>query len=317
MRCSVLPDRVAVWCVKTVNLRLSALAAELLVEKQKTTWKDLRLVRRYEWSQFEGPGGPVTGAGAALVNSAGGIVKGVGGMPVKWAKSIKKERHDEREKKRRSLESPRENSEPRINGEVNDLNSEKNSGELSHGGQHGAEKHLPEPHCLPGRAYEAIEKEKQLENGVAPRPAPSKRYESSEDAVSISSGILQDHLAQDLAEDTGNGFAKTGEALAKGIPSHKRLVSVISLTRFQSQWISPLPSLRAFTTLPVFAVTRPHALHLVSPVSNQVCAPPAPSSRSASTTASLAFSSSHTKAPVTMVRWDSCRKSAKASEVSF
>ena len=84
MRCSVWPDRVAVWALKPSNVQLSALAAELLVEKKKVSWKDLRLIRHYEWNNFEGSGEPVTGA------SAGGIVKDVGLMPVMWAKSVKK-----------------------------------------------------------------------------------------------------------------------------------------------------------------------------------------------------------------------------------
>ncbi|KAK5276853.1 hypothetical protein LTR16_010598, partial [Cryomyces antarcticus] len=43
MRCSVLEDRVAVWQLKNTHLRLSALAAELLVERKKIKWHDLKL----------------------------------------------------------------------------------------------------------------------------------------------------------------------------------------------------------------------------------------------------------------------------------
>ena len=83
MRCSILADHVAVWTLKHSNLRLSALAAEQLIKKKKIKWQDLRLVRHYEWNDFEGPGESFIGAGAALLNSAGGVVKGVGSIPVR------------------------------------------------------------------------------------------------------------------------------------------------------------------------------------------------------------------------------------------
>ena len=37
MRCSILEDRVAVWTLKNLNLRLSALATDLLVGRKKIT----------------------------------------------------------------------------------------------------------------------------------------------------------------------------------------------------------------------------------------------------------------------------------------
>ena len=71
MRCCVFQDRVAVWVVKNTRLRLSTLATELLVRKGKLKWQDLRLTRHYDWNDFEGPGEPITGGGAALAKSAG------------------------------------------------------------------------------------------------------------------------------------------------------------------------------------------------------------------------------------------------------
>lgn len=98
MRCPILPNHVAVWTLKRSNLRLSALAAELLIEQKKIQWRDLRLCRHYEWNDFEGPGEPLTGAGAALANTAGGIAKGIGGMPVRWARSIRKKEKKSRDR---------------------------------------------------------------------------------------------------------------------------------------------------------------------------------------------------------------------------
>ena len=229
MRCSILPDHVAVWTLKHSNLRLSALAAELLIEKKKIKWQDLRLVRHYEWNDFEGPGEPFTGAGAALLNFAGGVVKGVGSMPVRWAKSIKKrDKYVQRQKKRRrssvaACKSVQMEEPPKIKGATAKKQEDEakqdgeNTGELSHGGQHGAEKHLPGADTLPGHALAQNEKHGSLPNGEL-RPAASHPQEAdNEDAFSDVSEASGDHLAQDLAEDTEAGLAKTAEALARGM----------------------------------------------------------------------------------------------------
>ncbi|CAD0112540.1 unnamed protein product [Aureobasidium uvarum] len=90
MRCSILEDRVAVWKMKSSNLRLSALAADILVEQKKLSWKELRLLRHYEWNDFDGPGEPISGAGGALIKTGAGIARGVGMVPTSVAKNIKK-----------------------------------------------------------------------------------------------------------------------------------------------------------------------------------------------------------------------------------
>lgn len=230
MRCSILPDRVAVWKLKRSNLRLSALAAELLIEKKKIQWKDLRLCRHYEWNDFEGPGEPVTGAGAALANSAGGIAKGIGGMPVRWAKSIrKKEKREQRQKERRESQAQRKSNEikpcPQPNGRADkeegpeDEDGDKDD-DLPHGGQQGAETHLPEPHTLLGRAHDDVAKHGEDQTGELAKPTMNDAPVADDCLTSdIGSEGSDEHpvkdLAQDLAEDTGHGFAKTGEALAK------------------------------------------------------------------------------------------------------
>lgn len=93
MHCSILEDRVAVWKYKGTSLKLSALAAHMLVERQRLVWRNLRLLRHYEWTDFSGPGEPVTGAGAAIIGSVSGVAKGVGGVPVKMVKRIR--RHEQ------------------------------------------------------------------------------------------------------------------------------------------------------------------------------------------------------------------------------
>ena len=230
MRCSILPDHVAVWTLKHSNLRLSALAAELLIEKKKIQWKDLRLSRHYEWNDFEGPGEPVTGAGAALANSAGGIAKGIGGMPVRWAKSVRrKEKREQRQKERRESHAQRRGSEikpfPQSNGYANKKRKPEDAedrpdGELSHEGQQGVESHLPEPDTLPSRARADFEEHGKDQESELATPTINDAPVADDYVISdIGSEGSDEHpgqdLAQDLAEDTGHGFAKTGETLAK------------------------------------------------------------------------------------------------------
>jgi UDP:flavonoid glycosyltransferase YjiC (YdhE family) len=71
MRCSVFADRVAVWTlrVKHKNVKLSNLAAQMLVENSPIEWRDLQLLRHREWVDFQGPGEPITGAGGVLVSA--------------------------------------------------------------------------------------------------------------------------------------------------------------------------------------------------------------------------------------------------------
>jgi hypothetical protein len=100
MCCSILEDRVAVWNLKKTNLRLSALAAEYLVEKKKVSWKQLRLIRHNEWNDFEGPGEPITGGATAIMGSLASMAAGVGSVPFRIAKiSNRRKRHEEKKKK--------------------------------------------------------------------------------------------------------------------------------------------------------------------------------------------------------------------------
>ena len=82
MRCSVLEDRIATWYLKACPLvHLSPVAAEILVNKKKLKYQDLRLLRHFEWNDYGGPGEPVTAVGGALVGSAAKFAKGVKNMP--------------------------------------------------------------------------------------------------------------------------------------------------------------------------------------------------------------------------------------------
>jgi len=108
MRCSILPERVAVWHMKSTGLRLSAVAAEMLVERGLLSWKQLHLLRHNEWNDFEGPGEPLTGAAGSLMSSVGNIFRGVGGVPYRIGKSAKRKREKKKQKKQKKEEEAEE-----------------------------------------------------------------------------------------------------------------------------------------------------------------------------------------------------------------
>ncbi|KAK7908727.1 hypothetical protein PG985_016030 [Apiospora marii] len=102
MRCSILSDRVAVWKVKGTSIKLSAVAADILVEKGLLSWRRLRLIRHKEWNDFEGPGEPVTGLAGAMGSAIGEFFTGVGSVPMRIARTSTKrtERKKKKEAKR-------------------------------------------------------------------------------------------------------------------------------------------------------------------------------------------------------------------------
>lgn len=103
MRCSILENRVAVWQLEDTSLRLSALAAELLVGKGYIQWRKLKLIRHREWNDFEGPGEPVTGVLGSVAGSFSEAFGGIGSIPSRLAKNSHKKR-DRRERHRQKLE---------------------------------------------------------------------------------------------------------------------------------------------------------------------------------------------------------------------
>lgn len=104
MRCSILRDRIAAWRLKDTHVRLSPLAADILVGSGVLCWKKLRLLRHAEWNDFEGPGEPVTGVAGSLTGTAKGILRGVGGMPYRLGVTAKKRIQVRRSNHRRSQE---------------------------------------------------------------------------------------------------------------------------------------------------------------------------------------------------------------------
>jgi UDP-glucoronosyl and UDP-glucosyl transferase len=103
LRCFIFEDRVAVWRYRKTHLHLSALAADLLVESGRIQWRDLRLLRHYEWNDFQGPGEPITGAGGALVSGVADFISGLSSIRSKAKKGLKYREKQKRRKERRTV----------------------------------------------------------------------------------------------------------------------------------------------------------------------------------------------------------------------
>lgn len=129
MRCAVLQDRIAVWQHRRSKLRLSALAAELLVSEGKLEWRDLRLRRQYAWNDYQGYGGPITGGSAAVYDMVTAFTRSVGEGPLILGRDMheralheqRRIRHVYRRRQRRKAaearDKPTSSSAPRIMGE--------------------------------------------------------------------------------------------------------------------------------------------------------------------------------------------------------
>ena len=112
MRCVILPDRVAVWNVKKTSIKLSALAADIIVDEGLMNWKNLRPIRHKEWNDFVGPGEPLTGVAGSLVGTVSDLFSGIGSVPYRLAKlSHRREEQKRRReaKQRRQQEQKQQN----------------------------------------------------------------------------------------------------------------------------------------------------------------------------------------------------------------
>lgn len=233
MRCSILEDRVAVWSLKNTHLRLSAVAAELLVERKRISWKQLRLIRHNEWNDFEGPGEPITGVTTAVTGTVTDIAMGVGSVPFKLAKSAKRRtRHEEKKKRKleqagangnalraKSLGSQHEKSSSQTeidkafpNGKPDGIIGE---GMLSH--QHQESK------LGPNDGIDDAKAPAKADDKATAGPDMSKHTikgmpvteGNSSDNESILSDDPQEHPAEEIAQDVGMGVGKTVEAIAR------------------------------------------------------------------------------------------------------
>lgn len=97
LRCTLCPDRVAVWRVRRTDIRLSALAATVLGNEGLIDFTDLKLHRAREYATEDGPWDPVTGGASALIGTIGNFSMGIADFPVEILKSLKSASSDVKE----------------------------------------------------------------------------------------------------------------------------------------------------------------------------------------------------------------------------
>lgn len=244
MRCCILEDRVAVWKLKNTNLRLSALAADILVEQRKLHWRQLRLIRHYEWNDYEGPGEPMTGAATAIVSTFASVASGIGSVPFKVAQTSKRRQKHE-EKKRRKLQQKK--AKRSGNGRVTIASSKygiaikdkatgvttKNEGVLTNGNAEANHNTTTVNKPAPNGQI-ADEKAPAKEGDKATNDADTGKHttmgspltatnsgmaggdEGADGGDSLLSADPEQNAAEEILDDVGDGLGKSGEALLRG-----------------------------------------------------------------------------------------------------
>lgn len=233
MRCSILDERVAVWRLKNTQMRFSALAADLLVEQRKMSWKQLRLIRHTEWNDFEGPGEPLTGGATAIMGTVTGIAAGVGSVPFKLARTGKRRaRHEEKKRRKFEKKAAKKNGRNKnttkqvpTNGTVNPPNP-------------GAPKQDTEAQHYSGRSDGSAQTDNTLQldddkNGHTDNNSPlspilgkhnsrgepirEKNEDSKDEGTDFSdedselSDDPDDDIVEEMAQNVGSGFGRTAE----------------------------------------------------------------------------------------------------------
>ncbi|KAJ9158419.1 UDP-Glycosyltransferase/glycogen phosphorylase [Coniochaeta hoffmannii] len=234
MRCSILENKIAVWKLKDTNLRLSAMAADILVEKGYLSWKKLRLLRHNEWNDFEGPGEPVTGIAGSVGRSIGNVFGGIGGIPFRIGKSQKKRKEKREMRKKRHQEKKERHAKHKAEKRAQKLEHAAANGELN-GSAHEASKSTD----LPAQSTEAQDYATKSQNSISPngpehsehrdagrhgsadadpyQHAPRSRMHRSDtvDTVATASTVESEHPAEEAIHHIGSGAIKSARALAR------------------------------------------------------------------------------------------------------
>ncbi|KAL6877032.1 glycosyltransferase family 1 protein [Trichoderma novae-zelandiae] len=92
LRCSVAPSRAAAWRLKKTKVRLSPLAAAVLVNRRLIQYTDLKLYRPYEYNTEDQPPDPITAGACSLVTDISDIGMAIVDMPLDILKSPRKAR---------------------------------------------------------------------------------------------------------------------------------------------------------------------------------------------------------------------------------
>ncbi|KAG4028377.1 hypothetical protein MFRU_022g00950 [Monilinia fructicola] len=243
MRCSIFEDRVAVWTMKGTSLRLSALAAELLMERKKITSKQLRLIRHHEWNDFEGPGEPISGVTTAVTGMVTGVAAGVGSIPFKVRKTIKRRSMHEERKKRRSEDARKSGSGSTLAEKKSDFRKSADTSTLTH---QTIQEDQIEENDNPSQIADNVNSSAET-NDISPKGAmnspfgagmsghttsgePTRQQSQANKGERISQANQNNYNidnqsmlssdpthneAEEVAKDIGHGFGESAEAVAR------------------------------------------------------------------------------------------------------
>ncbi|KAB5513057.1 glycosyltransferase family 28 domain-containing protein [Coniochaeta sp. 2T2.1] len=205
MRCSILEDKIAVWKLKDTNLRLSAMAADMLVEKGYLSWKKLRLLRHNEWNDFEGPGEPVTGIVGSLARAIGNVFGGIGGIPFRIGKASKKRKEKKKKRKKRYPEKKdsqeKQKAAKKAQNQENGAPNSQNT--LAANGSEQSE------HC-DARSHDSADFDPDH------RTIHNLMHRSDTvDTVATASTVVSEHPAEEAIHHIGSGAIKSARALAR------------------------------------------------------------------------------------------------------
>ncbi|KAF9877286.1 hypothetical protein CkaCkLH20_04986 [Colletotrichum karsti] len=221
MRCSVLRDRAAVWTLKKTNIKLSALAADIIVEEGQISWKKLRLLRHMEWNDFEGPGEPVTGVAGSIAGTVGNVFGGIGSVPYKIAKTSQKRKEKKEKKKKlkmlREKRTAAKGQNPQANGDLHqhaETNNEPpkalNKKEGDDDGKKDDKK--KENQEQNGKTKEENKDAQANGNASSGRPGQGDRRDTMS---SVETATTVDNPVEDYATGVGEGVGKTATAIAR------------------------------------------------------------------------------------------------------
>ncbi|KAB5570180.1 glycosyltransferase family 28 domain-containing protein [Coniochaeta sp. 2T2.1] len=238
MRCSILEDKIAVWKLKDTNLRLSAMAADILVEKGYLSWKKLRLLRHNEWNDFEGPGEPVTGIAGSVGRSIGNVFGGIGGIPFRIGKASKQRKEKKEMRKKRHQDKKQKAAKQRAAKKAYKQENDALNGQLRNGNAPGPAKSTDRPSAQP---TEAVDHATHSQNTIPPNmPEETGTRENSGDdseaepfenpnshsrtgmhrsntvdTEATASTVESEHPAEEAIHHIGSGAVKSARALAR------------------------------------------------------------------------------------------------------
>lgn len=209
MRCSILEDRCAVWHLKRTNLRLSALAAEILVEKRHISCKQLRLIRHQEWNDFEGPGEPLSGMTTSIAGTLTGIASGVGSIPYRIARSSKRQqKHLEKTEQKRLAVNRNRSGKP--------SDTMVNEGAFAGETKNQPQSKEPKTFNEKDRVTQKDELGKKTQRGtpMIDNSHTNHNDENKNASNGSSDSESEENMTKEYARDIGKGIGKSGEALA-------------------------------------------------------------------------------------------------------